>query len=118
LFYAQNKENPYWIELKDLLLLNQDKIKKEVTGFLFCSNVPYDIYEFNGDTFNKINEIIDQNMVTFEEHLPYYLGKTGKERNAAKLFYQLVVCEKKFRVEIRWKGNVYSAAPQFLLHEE
>jgi hypothetical protein len=30
----------------------------------------------------------------------------------------LVVCEKKFRVEIRWKGNVYSAAPQFLLHEE
>jgi len=118
LFYAQNKENPYWIELKDLLLLNQDKIKKEVTGFLFCSNVPYDIYEFNGVTFNKINEIIDQNMVTFEEHFPYYLGKTGKERNAAKLFYQLVVCEKKFRVEIRWKGNVYSAAPQFLLHEE
>jgi uncharacterized protein YhbP (UPF0306 family) len=118
LFYAQNKENPYWIELKDLLLLNQDKIKKEVTGFLFCSNVPYDIYEFNGDSFNKINAIIDQNMVTFEEHLPYYLGKTGKERNAAKLFYQLVVCEKKFRVEIRWKGNVYSAAPQFLLHEE
>lgn len=118
LFYAQNKENPYWIQLKQLLLLNQDKIKKEVTNFLFCSSVPYDIYEFNGVTFNKVNAAIDPNTIAFEEHLPYYLGKSGKERNAAKLFYQMVVCEKKFRVEIRWKGNVYSAAPQFLLHEE
>jgi hypothetical protein len=118
LFYAQNKENPYWIKLKELLLQNQNKIKNEITGFLFCSNVPYDIYEFNGVTFNKVNAIIDPDTVVFEEHLPYYLGKSGKERNAAKLFYQMVVCEKKFRVEIRWKGNVYSAAPQFLLHEE
>ena len=33
------------------------------------------------------------------------------------MFYKLTIHEKIFRVEVRWKGNVYSASPQFQMHE-
>ena len=48
----------------------------------------------------------------------YYLNKKGVERNAAKMFYQLIVDQKKFRVEIRWKGNIHTSSPQFQIYED
>ena len=118
LFYPQNKTNPYWHELKQEITNNKTAIIKYIVEPLFCSNVPYDVYEFDGTSFNKLNNIIDISTVTFEEHLPYYLKKTNKERNAAKLFYRLVVGDKIFRVEVRWKGNIHTSSPQFQIHNE
>jgi len=118
LFYPQNKNNPYWIGLKQEITNNKTAIIKYMVEPLFCSNVPYDVYEFDGTSFNKLNNIIDISTVTFEEYLPYYFNKTNKERKTAKLFYRLVIGEKIFRVEVRWKGNIHNASPQFQIHNE
>jgi len=118
LFYFQNKENEYWIELKKMIETHKMKITSLLVQSLFCSNVVYDVYEFNGEEIVKLNETIDIADVSFDEHLPYYYCKMGRERETAKLFYRLSIGKKNFRVEIRWKGNIYNASPQFQLHEE
>ena len=118
LFYYQNKDNPYWIELKKMLETHKMKIVSLLVQSLFCSNVMYDVYEFNGEQLVQLNQTFDVANVSFEEHLPYYYCKMGDERETAKLFYRLKVEEKIFRVEIRWKGNIYNSSPQFQLHEE
>jgi len=115
LFYPKNKTNPYWEKLKEQISLNKQKIVQQVIESLFCSNVSYDIYEFNGVSFTKLNKNIDLDNVNFEEYLPYYFTKSGEERQTAKLFYKLTIDEKIFRVEVIWKGNVYNASPQFLI---
>jgi hypothetical protein len=118
LFYPQNKNNPYWIELKKMLEKHKMKIISLLVQSLFCSNVMYDVYEFDGEQLFKLNQTVDTSDVSFEEHLPYYYCKMGEERETAKLFYRLKIEEKIFRVEIRWKGNIYNSSPQFQLHEE
>lgn len=118
LFYPQIKNNPYWLEMKKMILMQNADISKKLVESLYCSNLKYDMYEFDGLHFTKLNTVIDSVQITFEEHLPYYLDKKGKERETAKLFYRLTIHEKIFRVEVRWKGNVYSASPQFQMHED
>ena len=119
LFYPQNKENPYWIKMREEISKKKEELTKQLVIPLFCSKIPYDIYEFDGTSFIKLNKNTDDlSTITFEEHLPYYLDKKGEERKAAKLFYRLVIEEKIYRVEIRWKGNVHNASPQFLIHQE
>lgn len=118
LFYFQNKDNPYWIELKKMLEIHKIKIISLLVQSLFCSNVLYDVYEFNGEQLVRLNQTLDVSDVSFEEHLPYYYCKMGDERETAKLFYRLKIEKKVFRVEIRWKGNIYNSSPQFQLHEE
>ena len=118
LFYFQNKDNPYWIELKKTIEIHKMKIISLLVQSLFCSNVLYDVYEFNGEQLIRLNQTIGANDVSFKEHLPYYYCKMGSERETAKLFYRLKIEKKVFRVEIRWKGNIYNSSPQFQLHEE
>jgi len=118
LFYPKNKTNPYWEKIKENISLYKKSILPQIMDSLYCSNVPYDIYEFNGNSFTKLNKVIDLSEVCLEEYLPYYFTKTGEERQTAKLFYRLVVYEKKFRIEIRWKGNIYDASPQFLIYHD
>jgi hypothetical protein len=118
LFYFQNKDNPYWIELKKMIEIHKIKIIKLLVQSLFCSNVMYEVYEFNGEQLVRLNQQNDTAEISFDEHLPYYYCKMGSERETAKLFYRLVVGKKVFRVEIRWKGNIYNSSPQFQLHEE
>jgi len=60
----------------------------------------------------------EMSVVTLEEHEPYYHTTKGKRRNAAKLFYRLSIQDKHYRVEIRWKGNIFASSPQFQIHEE
>ena len=119
LFYPSNKDNPYWNQLKEAIDMNKNKIANELANALFCNNIPYDIYEFNGINFNKLNNNNNNNSsdnIIFEEHLPYYFTKNGIERCAAKLFYRLIINNQIFRVEVRWKGNVHNASPQFQIH--
>ena len=103
--------------MKNMILMQNADISKKLVESLYCSNMKYDMYEFDGLHFTKLNTVIDSVHITFEEYLPYYLDKKGKERKTAKLFYRLTIHEKIFRVEVRWKGNVYSASPQFQMHE-
>ena len=118
LFYPQNKLNPYMNKLKEEIENNKQNLAKVLVEKLYCSNVNYDVYEFDGIELTKLVRIIDESDITFEEHLPYYYNTQGEEREAAKLFYKLTCNDKKYRVEVRWKGNIHNASPQFQIHEE
>ena len=51
----------------------------------------------------------------FEECNDFYKTVNGDNRKCAKMFYNLVIDNLQYRVEIRWKGN-FSASPQFMCY--
>ena len=115
LFY---KKNPYF----DALMFYIEKYKIEI-GIKLChylnsTAVPYDVYEFDGNQMVHLNKNRNLKNIKFELHEPYKYTKKGKLRNAAKLFYQLTYNDKKYRVEIRWKGDIYNSSPQFCIHND
>ena len=122
LFYPKNKNNKYWDAVRHAITNNKsvviDALVKGLTGY----TIPYSLYEFDGSSFHSLNTSTSTSTstgtVTFEEHANYYKMKNGEERSAAKLFYQLCISQKKYRVEIRWKGNVHDASPQFQIHAD
>ncbi len=118
LFYPKNTNNPYWDEVKKLITENNKTLSTKIVSYLYSTSVPYDMYEFDGESMYKLNKVVNLESVVFEEHTPYYYDSKGNLRDAAKLFYRLEVEDKKFRVEVRWKGDVYNSSPQFQLHEE
>ena len=119
LFYPDVIDNPYWKELKIAIEKYKIKVIKGLVGNLFCEKIPYDIYEFNGEEILYLNDImIDFNTVSFEEHRDYYFTRKNVMRKCAKLFFRLSILDKVYRVEIRWKGNIHNASPQFQIHEE
>jgi hypothetical protein len=118
LFYP-NKENQYWAQLRIELTNSNELVKSVLLDCLYGATLPYSVYEFDGTCItNNSKEGIDYASVIFEEYDTYYIKTNGEFRNAAKLFYKLVVGEKKYRVEIRWKGNIHSASPQFMIHND
>jgi hypothetical protein len=120
LFYSQNKNNIYWEELRETFISKESDISKKLVELLYCSNINYDVYEYDGETFEKMNNLNKNtfSLIQFKEHQPYYFDTKGKERNAAKMFYRLSINDKNYRVEIRWKGNIYNSSPQFQIHNE
>ena len=118
LFKPENKDNPYMSKLKEEIEKNKQMICNFLIEKLYCSNVKYDIYEFDGLQLNKLIKPNDNSDITFGEHIPYYYKISGKKRNAIKLFYRLTCRDKIYRVEVRWKGNTHTASPQFQIHEE
>ena len=123
LFYSKNKENPYWSAMREEISNNKTLIINELVKGLTGITIPYTLYEFDGTSFHCLNTTTHDggnyvSTTTFEEHAEYYKMKNGAERSAAKLFYQLCVSDKKYRVEIRWKGNVHAASPQFQIHDD
>jgi hypothetical protein len=117
LFYKKNTTNIYWLRLKEEIKINNKLILDNLIKYLYCLDVKYEIYEFDGKTFEQLNDIKIINS-SFLEHDLYYLKNNGSERETAKLFYRLIINEKKYRVEIRWKGNIYNSSPQFLIHND
>jgi hypothetical protein len=115
LFY---EANIYTIELQKAIQIENEKLKKQLTELLFSMNVPYNMYEFDGVKITKLNKVNDFSQVVFEDYLPYYYNSNGEKRKTAKLFYRLRIYNKIYRVEIRWKGNIYNSSPQFQIHEE
>jgi hypothetical protein len=113
LFY---QDNPYWSALRIGIQNYNPYIRTFLYDKLFASSLRYPLYEFDSRTLTLLSK--EMSIVTLEEHEPYYYTSTGKRRNAAKLFYRLSVNEKKYRVEIRWKGNIFTCSPQFHIHEE
>jgi len=115
LFY---EPNIYTIELQKAIQTENERLKKSLTELLFSTNVPYNMYEFDGVKISKLNKVTDISQVIFDVYSPYYYDSNGEKRKAAKLFYRLQIYNKIYRVEIRWKGNIYNASPQFQIHEE
>jgi hypothetical protein len=113
LFY---QDNPYWCALKEGIQTHNSYIKTFLHDKLFASSLRYPLYEFDSKKLSLLSK--EMSVVTLEEHEPYYYTSNGKRRNAAKLFYRLSVQDKHYRVEIRWKGNIFTASPQFQIHEE
>lgn len=121
LFYP-NRENIYWEQLRIEIANANQLIKSVLVDCLYGATMPYTIYEFDGASITSITNsrkhTIDIDKVSFEEHTPYYMTCNGEFRNAAKLFYRLCVDEKKYRIEIRWKGNIHCASPQIMIHND
>jgi hypothetical protein len=128
LFYPKNKNNPYWDAVRYAITHNKSLVIDELVKGLTGYTIPYSLYEFDGSSFQSLNAMnhnsesssssSSSSTVTFEEHADYYKMKNGEERSAAKLFYQLCIAQKKYRVEIRWKGNIHAASPQFQIHDD
>jgi len=107
-------ENPYFVRLMKEIKNHADIIIPGLIEPMFCKDLPYKMYEYDGNQLVCLNynDVINT-PISFEHHLPYYYDTKGKLRECAKLFYQLIVHEKKYRVEVRWKGNIHNASPQF-----
>jgi hypothetical protein len=111
LFY---QDNSYWSELKKIIQEHNDHIKTFLYKKLYAS-LRYPLFEFDSKKMTKLtNEPAE---IVFEEYRPYYYTKKGVRRNAAKLFYRLLINNKEYRVEIRWKGDIFKSSPQFHIHE-
>ena len=118
IFYKSSSPNPYWDKLRELINENKSHIIEQLVSALYCVNASYDIYEFNGTKIMKLNGLEKNNTnITFDEYDPYYYDSFGNQRQTAKLFYRLDVSSCIYRVEIRWKGNIYNSSPQFQIHE-
>lgn len=116
LFY--NKNNPYWNQLRIMISKYNDDIKYIIVRYLYSSTLHYPVYEYDGKKLVRLNITKEEErQIIFQEYEDYYKMKNGNNRNAAKMFYQLIVQDKKYRVEIRWKGDCF-VSPQFEIHEE
>jgi len=116
LFYDKN--NPYWNQLRTIISKYNNEIKHIIVAYLYSSTVHYPVYEYDGKKMILLNIRKDENIqIIFQEYEEYYKKKNGNNRNTSKMFYQLIVQEKKYRVEIRWKGDCF-VSPQFEIHEE
>jgi hypothetical protein len=116
LFYP-NVSNCYFDLLKKYIHEYNSDIVQYMINCLYPKDLPYMLYEFDGIKLIQLNNIII-NSTLFAEHLPYYYTSKGILRNCAKLFYQLKINDTIFRVEGRWKGNIFTSSPQFLIHND
>jgi hypothetical protein len=122
LFYPETPErptNPYFQRILTEIEENKQTVLEGILGPLFCRNLPYNMFEYDGDRIIQLN-IDDESLATarLEHHIPYYYDKKGELRQCAKMFFRLIVGEKVFRAELRWKGNVHAASPQFQIFAE
>jgi len=122
LFYPETPEqptNPYFQRILTEIEKNKQTVLEGILGPLFCRNLPYNMFEYDGERIIQLN-IDDESMATarLEHHIPYYYDKKGDLRQCAKMFFRLTVGEKIFRAELRWKGNVHAASPQFQIFAE
>lgn len=115
LFYPNHK-NDYWDELRNQIKTFNNEIKTRLIGYLYpdLNNLCYPLYEFDGVHLKQLK--LDKTTIYFQEHEPYYHTKKNELREAAKLFYQLKVQDQIYRVEVRWKGTIHTASPQFQIH--
>lgn len=112
LFY---EDNPVFTKFREET--SKVNIGRQLVDSLYGVNLPYNLYEFNGSELSLLtNRNIDYNNVSFEEWLPYYFKNNGEKRKAAKMFFKLQYNDIVYRVELRWKGVIHTAWPQFQIH--
>ena len=115
LFY--DNKNPYFEAIRKSIETHKDYIKKTIVDCIYSRGVPYPVWEYNGKTMEQLNKHIGEiHDAIFEEHLPFYMTSKGESRNCAKMFYLLKTPINSYRVELRWKGEIRTASPQFLVY--
>lgn len=123
LFYVPNM---LFNKYRELFEENEREIIKILIGYIYSLDVPYPMMEIDDQGIKHLQQNgnnIQYDLCSFREHEPYYLTKTGNRRNCAKMFYQLIVNgqhmeTEKYRVEIRWKGDIQNASPQFIAYND
>lgn len=85
---------------------------------MYSNDIGYNIYQFDGKEYILLNANQSIKNMSFKHHEPYFYNKKGLRRNAAKMFYQLIINNKTYRVEIRFKGNKFTSSVQFLVHND
>ena len=120
LLSGKNNNNPYFEALRQQIDVYKDVFKQTVIECLFCGPLQYPMYEFNGTTVVHLNQVVPtMEDIVFEEYLDYYKLKNGNMRDTAKIYYKLKVLEHFYRVEVRFKGDLFTGtSPQFLIHED
>jgi hypothetical protein len=114
------KENPYFNEIDNIINNNNNIIKKKLVDNMFSIGIiNYNLLLFDGTHLSSINDKkINYDNINFNKYNQYYYTKKGKQRKAAKLFYQLKIKDNTFRVEIRFKGNKFTSSVQFLIFND
>ena len=110
LFYHTN---PVFEFYESCIKKNNQTIRKSLVDSLEASKIPYTMYEFDGEKAYKLQNTIEYDKIIFEKCEEYYYKKKGDRRETAKMFYSLQYNDKKYKVEIRWKGEIKTASPQF-----
>ena len=120
LLSGKNNKNPYFEALRQHIEVYKVIFKQTVIECLFCGPLQYPMYEFNGSTVVHLNQVVPtMEDIVFEEYLDYYKLKNGNMRDTAKIYYKLKVLDHFYRVEVRFKGELFTGtSPQFLIHED
>lgn len=113
LFYGTN---PYFTLLRKKIEEHKQNILDQFGTALYGIGLPYPLYEFDSTSLKWLNGTKIDTM-SFDEYDSYYLTKKGDKKSTAKLFYKLQMNDQTYRVEVRWKGNVFTS-PQFHTHME
>ena len=128
LFYdSQEGTNLYWNMLKKYIDENSERLKREIVDNMFPVDLKYNLYQYDGFEYLKLN--VPTNIEYFRDHVRFYYDKPtkadinngiteNKRKNAAKLFYKLIVNGKHYRMEIRFKNPILSSASQFFAHKD
>ena len=116
LFYdSLEGTNIYWNMLRYHINENIDKLKDNILKNLYPSaSLPYKTFEFDGSTMETM--FLEESETYLFESPEFYFNDKGERRKAAKMFYKLIVNDKEYRIEIRFKGNAWSGSPQFQTH--
>lgn len=104
--------NSYWNLMRKSINNNIIKIKELLIDCMFPIGLKYELYVFNGNMFERLDKI-KYRKAKFHEHIDYYFDKNEYRCEAAKMFYQLIVNNKIYKVEIAFKGNAWSQSAQF-----
>jgi len=113
LFYGTN---PYFALLREKIEEHKQSILDQFGTALYGIGLPYPLYEFDSTSLKWLNGTAIDRM-SLDEYASYYLTKKGEKKSTAKLFYRLHMNDDTYRVEVRWKGNVFTS-PQFHTHIE
>lgn len=112
LFYT---DNLYWREAARLIVTS-DKFKYNLYKYITGIEVPYPLFEFNGKNFYELNSVsvgrvaIPIVTLTYDENSRVLAN--DKSRSAAKIFFRFSINDNLYWCEIRWKGDMFNAAPQ------
>ena len=128
LFYdSLEKTNAYWNALKHYIDENSERVSREIVDNLFPVDLKYNLYQFNGSEYMKMN--VPTTIGAFNDHVRFYYDKPTKKdiregitddkrKSAAKMFYKLIVNGNHYRIEIRFKNPIITSAPQFQVHKD
>ena len=112
LFYT---DNLYWREAARLIVTS-DQFKYNLYKYITGIEVPYPLFEFNGKNLYNLNSADIGRVarptvtLTYDENSRFLAN--DNPRSAAKIFFRFSINDNLYWCEIRWKGDMFNAAPQ------